>query len=176
MQEVEVKILEVNPEELEKKLLEIGAVRKSDEILEEWLFDKKEWSVFRGRVRVRKSGKKVQLAYKETTKKSSEGNLEIEFEVPDSESALMFVEKMGVPLVRHQQKRRVHYELGELSIDIDFWPKIPPYVEIEGKDLTEIEGVVKKLGIVGRRVELDARQIYGEVYGIDIDKIKELVF
>jgi adenylate cyclase class 2 len=176
MEEIEVKLLEIDPVEMETKLLALGAKKIFDDVFEEWLFDREEWASFRGRVRVRKTNTGVFLAYKETTKDSSKGNLEIEFEVPSAETAISFVEKIGIPFARHQQKRRVHYEIGKLSVDVDFWPKIPPYVEIEGETLDEIEDLVKKLELKNKRTELDARQIYKDVYGIDISEIKELVF
>lgn len=176
MEEIEVKVLDINPEEVEKKLLALGAKKISDEVLEEWLFDKQEWRHFSGRVRVRKGKNKIELAYKETTKQTGEGNLEIEFEVSDLEQALEFVKKVGLFLARHQQKRRVHFELEGLSVDIDYWPKLPPYLEVEGKSRKKIEGFIEKLDVDGRRVELDALQIYEQVYGISLGKEKELVF
>ncbi len=177
MQEIELKFLEVNPEEVGRKLEKLGAVKEKDEVLEEWIFMKPEWKPVLGRVRVRKSETKVELAYKETTQKTGVGNLEIEFEVSDAEAAGEFVKKMGVKLSRHQQKRRISYRLGEINIDVDFWPRIPPMVEIEGEDRRELEKLARKLGFdLGKVVELDAAQIYRQVYGIDINEIEELVF
>lgn len=178
MKEIEVKILDIDPVEAEKKLLDLGAKKISDEVFEEWLFWKPEWKKVRGRVRVRvrKSKNKVFVAYKETTKSTAEGNLEIEFEVSDMEAAVEFIKKLGVPVVRHQQKRRVHFEVDGLTVDIDYWPRIPPYMEIEGKSLEKIEKLMEKLAISGRRVELDAVAIYKEIYGISLDDVTELVF
>jgi hypothetical protein len=99
----------------------------------------------------------VTLAYKETTQTTNKGNLEIEFRVPDAEKARLFIEKMGLGEPRIQQKRRIHYVLKDISIDIDFWPMLPPILE-------------------DKRCDLDAFQIYTEIYKIPIGGMKELVF
>jgi adenylate cyclase class 2 len=177
MNEIEIKFLEVDPEDLGKKLTDLGAKKISDQMLEEWIFWREDWKAMRGRVRIRSDAGKVQLAYKETTGDASNGNLEIEFVVSDAEQAKEFMLKMGAELARHQQKRRVHYELKNIAIDIDFWPLIPPYVEIEGDNLEELEQLATQLQLDGRtRTELDAFAIYQDVYHIAIGEMKELVF
>ncbi len=177
MQEIEIKFLEVDPEELGQKLIDLGAKKISDEIFEEWIFWRDEWSSVHGRVRIRKDSKKIQLAYKETTQHSSKGNVEIEFGIDDIEAAKDFMLKMGAKLQRHQQKRRIHFALRNIAIDIDFWPLIPPMVEIEGEDVEELEQLAIQLELEGStRSELDAFQIYEEVYKVPIREMKELVF
>lgn len=177
MQEIEIKFLAIDPESLEKKLLKLGAMKVFDEIFEEWIFAKSEWKSFRGRARVRAQGKEVLVAYKETTKKTSEGNVEIEFVAGSKEHAIAFITKLGIPLLRHQQKRRIHFLLDGVAIDIDFWPMIPPLVEIEGESLAAIEKVAKALGLALKDAcELDARQIIRDIYKVDIDEMSEYVF
>src|SRR5438034_4448856 len=173
--EIEIKFLDVNPQEIEEKLQQLGAKRISDEILEEWLFKKPEWLPVRDRVRIRKGNNKTELAYKETTKKTSEGNPEIEFTINNAESAKMFLEKLSVPMVRHQQKRRIHYELDNVAIDIDFWPLIPPMIEIEEETLEDVKAVARKLQLK-QELARDTNQIHQDVYGIDVNARKEMVF
>lgn len=177
MQEREIKFLEVDVEKLEKKLQEIGAEKKYDDVFEEWIFIKPEWKAIRGRVRVRKGNGKVELAYKETIQETGQGNIEIEFGITDAKKAKAFIEKMGLENVRHQQKRRIHYIFKGVEIDIDFWPMIPAYVEIEGKSLEQLEAVATQLGFdLTKKVELDAVQIYKDIYGIDVGAVKKLLF
>lgn len=175
MEEIEIKFLDVNPVEIEKKLQSLGAEKISDDIYEEWLFKRPEWINVRGRVRIRKAGKEVTIAYKETTKKTSEGNPEIEFIVSSLEAAHSFIEKMDIPLVRHQQKRRIHYTYNGVSVDIDFWPLIPPLIEIEGKTLLEVKRMARQLDL-DEETAVDALQIHQEIYGINLSDIKEMVF
>jgi adenylate cyclase class 2 len=175
MQEIEIKFLDVNPDEIEKKLKHLGAEKISDIILEEWLFKKPHWAPFHGRFRIRKSNTTILLAYKETTKETSEGNLEIEFPTQSVEEGMHLMQRLEVPQVRHQQKRRIHYELDGVAIDIDFWPLIPPMIEIEGKSLKQIQTVAKKLGLQQEN-GLDVLQIHRENYGIDLSNVSEMLF
>lgn len=177
MQEREIKFLDIDVADLEKKLQAIGAQKQYDEVFEEWIFVKAEWKTKRGRVRVRKGNGKVELAYKETTKGTGQGNIEIEFGITDAKKAKAFIEKMGLENIRHQQKRRLHYIFKGVEIDIDFWPMIPAYVEIEGENLEQLEAVATQLGFdLTKKVELDAVQIYKDIYGIDVGAVKNLTF
>lgn len=177
MDEVEIKFLDINPIEVEQKLLSLGAEKVYDHLFEEWIFGKSEWENFRGRVRVRAEKDRTTIAYKETTKKTSEGNVEIEFSVSDRDKAVQFIDKLGIPLLRHQQKRRIHFLLNNVEIDIDFWPEIPPLIEIEGKSLDELEYVAKQLGFsMENTCTLDALQIIQDVYHVDLTDIKEYIF
>ncbi len=177
MNEIEIKFLEVDPENLHKKLLALGAEKISDETLEEWIYYREDWFPKHGRVRIRKDTHGIELAYKESIQDSSKGNLELEFTINEVEAANQFVLKMGAYLARHQQKRRIHYTLKNIAIDIDFWPRIPPMVEIEGESLAALEELATHLGFDNtNRSELDAFQIYKQVYKINLDEVKELVF
>ncbi|MGH7204423.1 MAG: class IV adenylate cyclase [Candidatus Levyibacteriota bacterium] len=177
MDEVEIKFLDINPVAVEAKLLSLGAQKVFDHMFEEWIFQKPEWADYRGRVRVRAENDKTTIAYKDTTKKTSEGNVEIEFSASDQEKAVQFIEKLGIPLVRHQQKRRIHFLLNDVEIDIDFWPKIPPLVEIEGKTLDALEYVAKQLGFEMKATcTLDALQIIQDIYHVDLNSVREYIF
>ncbi len=172
--------LNVNVEALEKKLYEIGAERVSEEILEEWIFKKPEWKGKNGRLRIRRKNmqsEECEIAYKEFTQDVADGNLEIEFKVARVSEAVLFVEKMDIPLSRHQQKKRIHYRVGDIQVDIDFWPLIPPYLEIEGETREKVEALARQLGFDPAQASgLDNFYIYKDVYGINVDEIKELVF
>lgn len=176
-QEIEIKFLDIDPQKVEHKLLKIGAKKVFDEVLEEWIFQKPEWQEVRGRARVRAGKGNVSVSYKETTRKSSEGNTEIEFAANSKEHALAFIQKLGIPLLRHQEKRRVHFMLDEVAIDIDYWPHIPPLLELEGNDLKAIEKVARQMGFsLDDACELDALQVIQEIYHVEIDSLVEYVF
>lgn len=177
MQEIEVKFLDVDPVAMEELLEDVGAERVFDEVFEEWIFQKAEWLPVHGRVRLRMNQDKAILTYKETVRDSSEGNTEIEFLVSDRDQALAFIEKMGIPMIRHQQKRRIHYKFDGAVVEIDFWPQIPPLVEIEADSKETIERVATKLGFdMENACEMDARRVIKDIYGVDVDSMKEYVF
>ena len=177
MREIEIKFLNIDVQETKKRLKEIGANLEYDELFEEWLFARPEWKAKRGRVRLRKQSNKLLLAYKETLQETSKGNTEIEFEVLNKEAALEFLLKLDFEEPRYQQKRRIHYVIEDVSVDIDFWPLLPPMIEIEALSLAKAEHVATKLGFtLAAACNLDAFQIYTTVYNIDINSITNLVF
>ena len=64
-----------------------------------------------------------------------------------------------------------------MEIDIDSWPMIPTYLEIEGKTERDIMSIKNKLDIDENKVTtLNCNDIYKQIYRIDISKIKELKF
>lgn len=66
---------------------------------------------------------------------------ETEIEVSSFEETNELLEKLGFSYRSYQEKVREKYILDEHEIDIDIWPKLSPYVEIEGKDENDIENV-----------------------------------
>lgn len=70
---------------------------------------------------------------------------ETEIEVNSFEETNELLEKLGFSYRSYQEKRRKKYVLNEHEIDIDTWPKLSPYIEIEGKDKNDIEKILKIL-------------------------------
>ena len=177
MEEIEVRFLEIDVDDLIQQLEKLGAQKNSDSQFDEWVYVRPEWDDISGRVRIRSDGQKSQIAYKETRQGTDKGNVEIEFEVSDPDRAVKFMDKMGLEFKRHQQKRRIAYHLDGVSIDIDFWPKIPPYVEIEAVSLKEIEKTAKKLGLeMENACTLDAMQVIRQIYKIELKGVREFTF
>ena len=71
---------------------------------------------------------------------------ETEIEVSSFEETNELLEKLGFSYRSYQEKRREKYILNEHEIDIDTWPKLLPYIEIEGKDKNDIEKILSILG------------------------------
>lgn len=178
MQEYETRFIDINIENIETKLEILGATKRSDLILEEWVFKKPEWKDVHGRIRIRRQGNEIKIAYKETLQDTSKGNTEIEFNVEDVQSARDFILKTtGAKQVRHQQKRRISYHWKNNVIDIDLWPLIPPMVELEGAGPDDLKQLCVKLDLNwDKRIELDVLQIYEQIYKIDLSQRSELLF
>lgn len=75
-----------------------------------------------------------------------------------------------------QENRRIQYILNGVEIDIDSWPMIPTYVEIEGKNEEEVLKTLELLELPKDKVTtLDVESVYMH-YGIDLKEIKVLKF
>lgn len=174
--EYEIRVLEINKEEIINKLKKLGATKKGEFKQKRYVYDlvpKQEgkW------IRLRTNGRITTLTYKNIISNTIDGTKEIELEVEDFEKANELLEKMGFKNRNYQENKRIQYVLDDVEIDIDSWPMIPTYMEIEGKSEEEIFKIKKKLDIDENKVTtLNCNDIYKQIYKIDISKIKELKF
>lgn len=174
--EYEIRILEIDKEEIIKKLEKLGAIKNGEFKQKRYVYDLK--PVEKGKwIRLRTNGKNTTLTYKDIVSNTIGGTKELEFEVEDFNKANEFLEKIGFKNRSYQENERIQYILRDIEIDIDSWPMIPTYMEIEGKSEDEIIKIKKILNIDETKVTtLNCDDIYKQIYKIDISKIKELKF
>ena len=176
-----MKFLEVDPKAMEKKLLGLGAVKKYDRIFKDRVFDFPGWPLDKNKawLRLRDKGDKITLSFKQRFGESTTGDAgmeEVEIKVDDFEKTTLILEKLGMEQKFNEEKKRVHFELDGVDVDIDTWPLMPSYLEIEGKDWGEVEAVAKKLGLDWeKRRTTGAMQFYRE-YGIEEKDYEVLTF
>jgi adenylate cyclase, class 2 len=173
--EIEVRILDINVEEIKKKLVEIGAEKIAEKNQRRNIY-----SVVSGKVnpwiRLRDEGDKVTLTYKHILNDEIDGTQESEIIVDDFEKTNLMLNKLGFFRKLYQENKRISYKLGNVEIEIDTWPRIPTYIEVEGKSKEEIEKVVKLLGFsMEQTTSINVKKVYLK-YGIDIDGIEDLKF
>ena len=63
-----------------------------------------------------------------------------------------------------------------MEFDIDTWPMIPTYLEIEGKSKEQVEEIIEKLGVDKKKLSLDKVSEIYKKYGLDIHEYKDLKF
>jgi adenylate cyclase class 2 len=174
--EYEIRVLEVDKEKLIKRLEELGAQFIGDFDQKRYVFDtiptvESKW------IRLRTNGKNSTLTYKSVEKATIDGTQEIEVEVSDFEKTRELLEACGIKHRGYQENRRNQYILDDVEIDIDSWPMIPTYVEIEGKDEQSVMKMVDKLELdKSKLTALDVMSVYDQIYHIDMNKIKHLKF
>ena len=101
---------------------------------------------------------------------------ETEIQVNSIEEANELLEDLGFAYKSYQEKIRVKYILNDHEIDIDTWPGLPTYFEVEGKDKKDLENILNLLGYSFEdAVSCTADALYKEI-GIDINNMKELKF
>ena len=174
--EYEIRVLEINKEEIVNKLKKLGAIMKGNFKQKRYVYDLKpaengKW------IRLRTNGKVTTLTYKDIVSNTIDGTKEVEFEVEDFDKANEFLEKIGFINRSYQENERIQFILNNVEIDIDSWPMIPTYMEIEGKSEEEVLNMKRVLNIDESNVTtLNCDDIYRQIYKIDISKIKELKF
>ena len=159
MEEFEIKFLEVDVPKLEKKLLEIGAVKVGEYNYSRMLLDYPDFRLNKNSswVRLRTDGNETTLAYKERIKDPDDkdgikdfGMKEIEVVVDEYNKTYEFLKSIGFIINREEKNKRVRYQKGKAIFDIDFWPGIPPYLEVEADSLKEAQKAADQLGFDGK--------------------------
>ena len=149
MKEIELKILNINIEEITKKLLKIGAKKVGENLIIEKHFDFPDKRISKNKesFRLRKFGSKTELTYKHSLIKDKNFKIheETETEVSNYDEMEKIIEKLGLKRVKYKEKKRISFKLEKLKIEIDKYPSIPAYLEIEGSK-KEIENLLKRLG------------------------------
>jgi adenylate cyclase, class 2 len=177
--EIEVKFLEVEKNILVKKLRELGAEDLGDDLLEEViLYDKAlTWNGSGKMLRLRTRKGKTFLTYKHHVQVSTDGAEEMEIEVSDQATAQALLERLGYVPYRHQQKKRHTFRLGQVIVDIDTWPRIPTYVELEGRSVEALKDAALQLGFDWEKANTeDARTVIEKVYHIPMRSLRWFTF
>ncbi len=179
--EIEAKILRINVNQLEQKLRSIGASKTDERLFRSTSFDYPGFPLDKQAawVRLRDEGDKVTLAYNQrlgvADKKgmNDSGMEEIEVQVSDFETTKLFLLRIGLIEKFSQEKKRVSFEKGKVKYDIDIWPRLDPYLEIEGDTWEAVDAAITELGFNLQDKKIcSATQIY-EMAGIrDKDYIK----
>lgn len=147
MEEIEVKILEIDPIVMQKVFLEIGAEKEFDQIFEATFYDLPDHSI-KGKgelLRLRIEGEQSVLTYKQPLPSDGAKVMkETETGVEDGDAMKSILAILGYQAIKHTLKRRIQYRWQDCHIVIDDYQAelaaIPPFIEIEAptrKRLTE---------------------------------------
>ena len=173
--EYEARVLEIDHQKLVKKLESLGAVLQFDSLQERMVYDlipkqENKW------VRLRTNGKTTTLTIKDLEAKTIDGTKELEIEVSDFNTTNEILETLGYKNRGFQQNKRTQYLLDGVEVDLDKWPLIPEYMEVEGKDEKAVYDLLNKLENKKEdTVTLDVSSIYDH-YGYDGDNLTDLNF
>ena len=141
--------MEINVEEIRKKLLELGAKKVLDENLEYTIFDFPDCRLLKKRnlLRVRKVNDKTELCLKHKNKQEQVRSAEeIEVNTSDYEKTIQLLLELNFQVVTEGKKHRESYTLEKIKFEIDTYPDIPSFLEIESNNEEDLREAVKKLG------------------------------
>jgi adenylate cyclase class 2 len=185
MEEIEIKFLDIDPEQLEKKLIAQGAEKVGDYHYRRAVFDYPDFRLDAQAawLRLRDEGDKITLTFKQRlgTKEGSlrgddTGMYEKEVVVSDFDATREIILKTGLIEKMYQENKRTRYVLDGIECDIDTWPLIPPYLEIEGGNWESIYSTAKKLGFErGAAKIFSTNQVY-RLHGLDDRNFLRLTF
>lgn len=157
MLEKEIKILEINFDEVTKKLIELWAEKTFDWFIHDIYYDFPEWDNHKMEenkrlFRVRQKWETHLYTIKRKRNKKSEWweksiKVADEWEsiITDVDSFKNVLEKYGMKQTREKKKYRVSYKLWDVEFDIDKYDEIPYLLEIEAVDKETIKKYIEKL-------------------------------
>jgi adenylate cyclase class 2 len=185
MEEIEVKFLEIDVPAIEAQLKRIGAVKVFDRLYCRKVFDYPDLRLNANNswVRVRDEGDQITMGFKQriaptsSDGSSNDGGMEeVEVVVSDFDKATLMLEKIGLKQKFYEENRRVRWTRGELEFDIDTWPLLKPYLEIEAKSWGQIDQAIELLGLDPRDKKVFSTfQVY-KIAGINELDYDELTF
>ncbi len=160
IKELEVKVLNINKEEIENKLINLGAKLIKKEYQINTIFDSSDRMIknaINGYLRIRESRDllKNESKYIFTLKKniSKEGlreNIEIETEIENEIALTEILQYLNFDIKHKGTKDRISYIYENIRFDIDTWDNDTypyPYLEIEVTDKKDLDKAIRLLDL-----------------------------
>lgn len=148
--EIEVKFLDVDFDDVRKRLKEAGAhLEQPMRLMRRSLIEEPHHAAVHGFIRIRDEGDKITMTYKQRDDVTAlHGTKEIEVIVSDFDATVGLLKAAGWPPVTYQESRRETWQLGDAEVVLDEWPWIPPYIEVEAPTEKSVRETAEKLGFV----------------------------
>ncbi len=166
--ETERKVLDVDPEALAKVMEALGAEQVYDDVRTITYFDHPDHSLLDAGEGIKLTEEsKLKLEY---VRKAANGQSDtVKLFVSRNEEAVEFLKRLKLVPITRVQARRISYELGDVDFDIDCFPGISPFMEVDlGDSGVDLNDLLDKLGLASNEVivattpEIFAR--YGKDY------------
>jgi adenylate cyclase class 2 len=171
--EIETKVLDIDVKDIKKKLVSLGAKKTQDtRLVVDWYRTKgvkngmDEWYL---RIRSNSEGKhEVTWKAKSVIQGTTRKHKEINFNTTHPEELADLFLQIGLEKYAHQEKDRVSYTHKDWTFDIDHYPHMPAYMEIEGTSEEHVKKAIKLLGIEGKPTWAKGERILiEETYRLD---------
>ncbi len=170
--EHEIKVLDVDIEKLKEKLDKIGAKKVYDDERTIIALDTPERTFLNKQdklIRVTDEGSiKVTMHVNQSKPEIKEG---IKFKTSRLKETMDFFHQLGLNPISNVRAKRISYEIGKIDFDIDKFPAIPAFLEIDIEFLEDegykVDDLLKKLDLENNRVVVMGTEDIHKLYGID---------
>lgn len=177
--ELEAKFLNIDKESIRADLQKINATCVAKErLMQRVVFESDYLRSKRAWLRVRNEGDITKLTLKQASDATDITRIkEAEVSVGSFYETKLILKELGLEEKRYQENLRESWKFRNVAIEIDSWPLIPPYLEIEAESEAEVKEVASLLGInYSNAVFGSADEVFKDTYGIDILTMDTLVF
>ena len=172
--EIETKVLEVDTEDVKKKLKNLGAKEtQNTRLVVDWysVKDAEKYNSHPWHLRVRSySSGKSEITWKSISKAHGKmkHNDEVNLIVGDAKAASMLLKNIGLENYAHQEKDRTSFVFKDWLFELDEYPDMPAYLEIEGKNSNHIKEAIILLGLTNHENTGEGEvKIIREKYGLN---------
>lgn len=173
--EFEAKALEVDPADIARRIAGAGGSHVADRTMRRFVYDIRPGE--RGRwIRLRDTGDEVTLCVKEISGDGIDGTRETETIVGDFGTTHELLGRLGFTPKAYQENRRSSWLLDGVRLEIDAWPLIPPYLEVEADDAEQVWRTADRLAIDREDLTSENTTAVYARYGIDLESIRDLRF
>lgn len=178
--EFEVKFLNINFEELRKQLKVLGAKIKTPErYMRRVVYGcEANEGMLCTYGRVRDEGDKITMSAKYVAQGDDISSQKEGMIIVDSfESAVDILEAFGLHQTNYQENKRETWEMPDGTlVELDTWPLLPPYIEIEGANEESIQKVAISLGMDWPNYTLlSTEKLYVELLNKTKNEVDELM-
>ena len=148
--EFEAKCIVESVDDARQRCVRIGArLVHAERLLRRVVYDFSDGSLDqRGAwVRVRDEGDSITMSYKQAPVGSTVSDcFETELVIDSFDRGMRFCEDLGMVRKSSQETKRESWETGDAKFDIDTWPGIPTFMEVEAADEATVQRYVEALG------------------------------
>lgn len=163
--EMEVKVLNIDKKEIEKRLIKVGAKLVKKEYQVNTIFDTDNRMIknnYNGYLRIREKkdlinniNKYILTLKKNVSKDEVRKNVEIETYIDNKKDLTEIFEHLKLHIKHEGTKERISYRYEDILFEIDTWDKDTypyPYLEIEVKDKKSLKKAIKLISIDEKNV------------------------
>lgn len=174
--EYEARVLDIDPAAVGDLIIAKGGRKTRDTAtMRRYVYDVSPGDDSRW-LRLRDTGTQTTLTVKEITSDAIDGTTEVEVTVGDLQTTHQILGRLGFYAKSYQENRRTSYELDGARLEVDEWPMIPPYLEIEADSEQEVRRVAALLGYADEHLTGENTIKIYRRYGHDLNQIPELRF
>lgn len=155
--EIEVKVLNIDPKEIEEKLVDLGADKISHEFQKNYTFVPEEGVFENGYLRIRETKfedngeKTLELTFKKVESDNQfRVNNEYTVNIDSVSMMIKILEELNIKIEYEGEKERISYSYKNQRFDIDIWDKNTyphPYMEIEFSNKDKMDEIIDDLSL-----------------------------
>lgn len=178
--EIEAKFFPVDKEQIKSLLNSLGAKQKKEETdFKRILFSKEDNPQIQADyLRVRDEGNLIRLSLK--VHATEDGKVtdqkELEVKVSNFEDTVNLLQLSGFKKSSFQENKREIWLLNDSEVNIDTWPHLASYVEIESPSEEKLKETAQMLNFDwDNKIIQTVDYIYAKVYKISREEVKEKI-